>query len=250
MKFAAEVSYHGALFSGWQTQPQLPTVQEEIEKVLSLLNNGAVKITGSGRTDAGVHARGQVCSFEMAESWRPDKLLLAVNANLPAGIQFMRVAETEENFNARFDTQSREYVYFIWNSRAIYPHIEPFVCHLKAGSYDWNLAAKACRLLEGRHDFQAFCKKNEVPENSVRTLYSVRLYRRGALLWLHVKGDAFLMNMIRIILGNLELVAQGKRKAEWLTELLEQGEREDSGRTFPAQGLFFWRANYGRRIFE
>lgn len=250
MKFAAEVSYHGALFSGWQTQPQLPTVQEEIEKVLSLLNNGAVKITGSGRTDAGVHARGQVCSFEMAESWRSDKLLLAVNANLPAGIQFMRVAETEENFNARFDTQSREYVYFIWNSRAIYPHIEPFVCHLKAGSYDWNLAAKACRLLEGRHDFQAFCKKNEVPENSVRTLYGVRLYRRGTLLWLHVKGDAFLMNMIRIILGNLELVAQGKRKAEWLTELLEQGEREDSGRTFPAQGLFFWRANYGRRIFE
>lgn len=250
MKFAAQVSYNGGLFNGWQTQPQTFTVQEEIEKVLAILNNGTVKITGSGRTDAGVHARGQVCSFEMNDAWRTDKLLIAVNANLPDGIQFMRVAEVAEDFNARFDALSREYVYFIWNARAIYPHIEPFVCHLKGGNYDWNLAAEACKLLEGRHDFRAFCKKNEVPENSVRTLYSVRLFKRGALLWLHIKGDAFLMNMIRIIVGNLELVAQKKKKREWLSELLENGQREDSGRTFPAKGLFFWRANYDKKLFK
>jgi len=250
MKFAAEVSYNGGLFSGWQTQPELPTVQQELERVLSLLNNGSVKVTGSGRTDAGVHARAQTCSFEMSQDWRADKLLLAVNANLPDGIQLMRAAKAPSGFNARFDAVSREYVYFIWHAQAIYPHITPFVCHIKARGYDWNLAAKACRLLEGLHDFSAFCKKTEVPENAVRTLESVRLYKRGALVWLHVRGNAFLMNMIRIMLGNLELVALGKKPPAFISELLENGSREDGGRTFPPQGLFFWRTNYKYRLFD
>ena len=249
MNFAAEVSYNGGLFSGWQCQPGLSTVQEEIEKVLSLLNGSGVKITGAGRTDAGVHAKGQVCSFELDEAWRPDKLMLAVNANLPQGVQFMRVAEAPDNFNARFDAVSREYVYFMWHGRAVYPHLEPFVSHIKAGNYDWELAAQACRYLEGEHDFGAFCKKNETPENTVRTLHSARLCRRGRLVWLHVKGNAFLMNMIRIVLGNLELVAQKKRPPEWIAEMLENGDRESGGRTFPPNGLFFWRVNYREKLF-
>lgn len=250
MKFAAKVSYNGGLFSGWQCQPGLFTVQEEIEKVLSLLNNGAVRVTGAGRTDAGVHALGQVCSFELSKDWRPDKLMLAVNANLPVGIQFMNTAEVPSDFNARFDTISREYVYFIWNSRTVYPHIEPFVCHLKARGYDWKLAADACHFLEGEHDFSAFCKKNEVPENAMRTLQSVKLRKRGDLVWLYVKGNAFLMNMIRIMLGNLEIVALGKRPPEWIKELLDGGIREDGGRTFPPSGLFFRRVNYEKKLFD
>lgn len=249
MRFAACVSYNGGLFSGWQLQPGCFTVQEETEKVLSLLNNGAVRITGAGRTDAGVHARGQVCSFELSDKWSANKLMLAVNANLPVGIQFMKVAEVPDDFNARFDAVSREYVYFIWHNRAIYPHIEPFVCHIKARDYDWQLASQACRFFEGEHDFSAFCKKNEVPDNAVRTIHSIKLRKRGNLVWLHVKGNAFLMNMIRIMLGNLELVAQKKRPPEWIKTLLDGGVREEGGRTFPPQGLFFWRVNYKKQLF-
>lgn len=250
MNFVAQVSYNGGLFNGWQLQDGVPTVQEDIERVLSLLNNGSVRITGAGRTDAGVHARGQVCNFKLNERWSSDKLMLAVNANLAPGIQFMKVAEAPDDFNARFDALSREYVYFIWHSRAIFPHIEPYVCHIKARGYDWQAASEACRYLEGEHDFSAFCKKTEVPENSVRTLYSVKLCKKGDLVWLHVKGNAFLMNMVRIMLGNLELVALKKRPPEWIKELFSNGEREESGRTFPAQGLFFWRVNYEKNLFD
>lgn len=249
MHFAAEVSYNGGLFCGWQTQPWLATVQKELERVLSLLDGAPIKVTGSGRTDAGVHARAQMCSFEMSRCWAADKLMLAVNANLAPGIQLMRAAKAPDGFNARFDAQSREYVYFIWNAPAIYPHITPFVCHIKARGYDWNSVRKACQLLEGTHDFSAFCKKTEIPQNAVRTLESVRLYKRGALVWLHVKGNAFLMNMIRIMLGNLELVALSKKSPEFISNLLKNGCREEGGRTFPPHGLFFWRANYKYRLF-
>ena len=249
MNFVAQVSYNGGLFNGWQLQNGVPTVQEEIERVLSLLNNAPVRIVGAGRTDAGVHAKGQVCSFKLKEQWSPSKLLLAVNANLANGVQFMKLAQCGEDFNARFDAVTREYVYFIWNNRAIFPHIEPFVCHLKSRGYDWQAASDACRYLEDTHDFSAFCKKTEVPENPVRTLDFVRLHKKGDLVWLHVKGNAFLMNMIRIMLGNLELVALKKHKPEWLKELLCSGTREQSGRTFPPQGLFFWRVNYEKKLF-
>ena len=245
-RYAAEVSYEGSKFYGWQVQDGFASVQQAFEESLTLLNDGVhVDVTGAGRTDSGVHARGQVCSFDLADDWQPRKLLLAINAHLPEGTSAMRVCRARPDFHARYDAVSREYMYFIWNSSSIYPQLLPNVCWLKGSGYDWSRAAEACRWLEGEHDFGAFCRAAERPEDAVRTMYRVRLVRRGHLLKLHVVGSGFLTNMVRIMVGCLELVARGRKEPRWIGELFDPGAvRLGRARTFPPQGLFLWRINY------
>lgn len=245
-RYVAEVSYDGAGFLGWQIQPGLSTVQGTLEEALSLLNGSHVGVAGAGRTDAGVHARAQVCSFDLDKIWEPRRLLLAVNANLMSGARVIRLAEAPSPyFHARFDAKSREYMYFMWNSSTIYPALEPNVCWLKPEAYDWEKARKACSFLEGEHDFGAFCRNTDRPKDSVRTIYKARLRKKGNLIRFHIAGNGFLTNMVRIIMGNLVLVARGDREPEWINALFgKTGERSEGGRTFPPQGLFLWRINY------
>ncbi len=244
-RYAAELSYNGASYSGWQIQPDRPSVQEAVEKVLSMLDKRPVAVTGAGRTDSGVHARAQVCSFDMSKKWDEYRLLMAVNANLPQGITAMRLTETRPEFHARYDAVAREYVYFMWTRRTIYPHISPFVHWIKGSGRDWSLAAKACPFLEGEHDFTNFCRASNVPDDPVRNMYKVRLRRRGDLIWLRIKGNGFLTNMVRMIMGDLELIAKGERLPEWLPSLFgPDHDRSSAGRTFPPNGLFLWRVDY------
>lgn len=245
-RYVAEISYDGGRFFGWQLQPGLPTIQGALEDALSVLNGSCVAVAGAGRTDAGVHARGQVCSFDLHMRWEPRRLLLAINANLAKGISVMRLVEAPaEDFHARFDAGSREYIYFVWNAAVIYPALEPYVCWLKPDRYDWQRARQACAYLEGRHNFGAFCRHADRPEDPVRTIYRARLSKKGALVRLHLIGSGFLTNMVRIIMGNLELVARCAKEPEWIETLLsETGERSDGGKTFPPCGLFLWKINY------
>lgn len=245
-RYVAEVSYDGMRFHGWQTQPGLTTVQGVLEDSLSLLNGTRVAVAGAGRTDAGVHAKGQVCSFDLNKEWEPRRLVLAANANFARGASIIRLAEAPRpDFHARFDALSREYIYFIWNSSTIYPALTPNVCWLKPGGYDWRRAQEACAYLEGRHDFGAFCRNCDRPGDAVRTIYRARLRKKGRLISLHLVGSGFLTNMVRIITGNLELIARGDKEPGWIKTLLEEtSERADGGRTFPANGLFLWRINY------
>lgn len=245
-RYAAEVSYDGAGFSGWQSQPGLTTVQGVLEEALSLLDGSRVAAAGAGRTDAGVHAKGQVCSFDLNKAWDIKRLLPAVNANLPKGVSVVRLAEAPSaDFHARFDAVSREYIYFVWNSNAIYPALTPNVCWLKQGGCDWAAAAEACAYLEGEHDFGAFCRAGDRPENCRRTIYRAKLRKKGNLIYLRLTGSGFLTNMVRIIMGSLALVARGEREPLWVKSLLtEARERSESGRTFPPNGLFLWGINY------
>lgn len=244
-RYAAEVSYNGAPYFGWQIQPDRPSVQEALEKVLSMLDKRPVSVTGAGRTDSGVHARAQVCSFDMSKEWDEYRLLMAVNANLPEGITLMRLTKARPGFHARYDAVAREYVYFMWTGRTIYPHITPFVHWVKGGGRDWSLAEKACRLLEGEHDFTNFCRASNVPDDPVRTIYRARLRRRGDLMWFRIKGNGFLTNMVRMIMGDLELIAKGERRPEWLLSLMMPGfDRSTAGMTFPPNGLFLWKIDY------
>ncbi len=246
VRYAAEISYNGACFFGWQIQPEKPSVQLALEVALSGLNGSYVNVIGAGRTDAGVHARGQVCSFDMAKKWDERKLLLALNVNLPEGVSALKLAEARPDFHARYDAISREYLYFIWTGSSIYPHLVPVTYWAKGNSYDWSLAAEACKYLEGEHNFGNFCRRSNLPNNAVRTMYSVKLHRRGRLVYLRVKGNGFLTNMVRIILGDLELVAKKERKPEWISELFEDvHDRTYGGRTFPPTGLFLWKIHYG-----
>ncbi len=243
-RYSLEISYQGEKFAGWQTQPGVLTVQESLEGALSLLNGSPVKVTAAGRTDAGVHARAQVASFWMDRDWEPRRLLLALNAHLPEGAAVTSVRPRREDFDARRDALWREYAYFVWQGSFCYPHLRPLVWWKKKEDWQWDRLLQACQLLEGRHDFSAFCRQAEVPENPVRRIHFVRPLRRGALTVFRIRGDAFLTNMVRIMVGNLHWVACGKRPLSWLAGLLQGGRRSESAVTVPPSGLFFWRVGY------
>ena len=246
MRYAAEVSYDGGQFFGWQVQPNLPTVQQALEEAVSVLNGTRTSVAGAGRTDAGVHARAQVCTFDMKREWDARSLTLAMNAHLPHGVSVMRAASVADDFHARFSAVSREYRYFIWNASTIYPHIKGHVAWLKGGGYDWAAAAAAAKQLLGEHDFRNFCRLEGSERSTVRRITRVRLICRGKLIIFQIRGDGFLHNMVRIILGNLELAALGKIRPDEITQLLDpqKSARADGGRTFPACGLWFWKASY------
>lgn len=249
-RYAAEVSYDGAKFFGWQIQPGLPTVQQSLEYAISKLNGVHTPVAGAGRTDAGVHARAQVCTFDMAREWENRRLLLAVNANLPEGVSLMKTAPVSDNFHARFSAKEREYRYFIWNASAIYPYLEGKVCWLKASRYDWQAAADASKYLLGSHDFRNFCKYEGVEHTTVRTITKIRLYNRLPVVMLRIKGVGFLHNMVRIIMGALEMAALGEIAPSQIKDLLDTKThtREDGGRTFPACGLYLWKIYYDEKV--
>lgn len=248
-RYAAELSYNGALYCGWQMQSNGFTVQEAVESTLSMLNKGPVSVAGAGRTDSGVHARAQVCSFDMSKEWDEFRLLMALNSNLPEGISAMRLIKTKPDFHARFNALKREYIYFLWTKKTIYPHIAPFVYSIMGDKYDWGLASKACRFLEGEHDFSNFCRTCKVPDDPVRKIYRARLRRRGPLVWFRIVGNGFLTNMVRMIMGDLVLVAKGEKDPEWIKYLFEVGsEKSYAARTLPPSGLFLWRIDYGESL--
>ncbi len=243
-RYSCEISYDGGKFFGWQTQPGVMTVQEELEKALTLLNGATVKVTGAGRTDAGVHARGQVCSFLMNREWRPRKLVLALNANLPEGASVVSVSPRAMEFDARRDALWREYAFFVWRGPFCYPHIRPYVWWKKKDNWDHDMLRRACMLLTGTHDFTAFCRASELPDNPIRWMHFVRMFKRGHLTVFRIRGDAFMTNMVRIMVGNLDAVGSGAKSLSWLSALLDGAPRTESAVTVPPNGLFFWRVGY------
>ncbi|MDR1049390.1 MAG: tRNA pseudouridine(38-40) synthase TruA [Synergistaceae bacterium] len=248
IKYAAQVAYKGTSYAGWQRQSEAVSVQQVLEEALGRLSPPFVKVAGAGRTDAGVHSVGQVASFVMGKEWEPERLLLGANFHLPPDVALMRAGRVPEDFDARRSALWREYRYFIWHGRSCWPHLRGFVWQRKR-RWDAEKARLACRALEGSHDFRAFCKTGECPENSVRTLHRVRYKKMGDLSLIVVRAPSFLMNMVRIMVGNIDKVARGEEPLPWIEGLLNGAERVSSGMTAPPEGLFFWRAAYGGDIF-
>ena len=246
MNFAAKVSYLGKNYSGWQIQPDALSIQEVIEGVLAKINGAPVRITGAGRTDKGVNAWGQVASFELAKNIEPDKLRMAMNFYLPEDIRVMKIFYVNSDFNARYSAHSREYKYFIYHGYVCPPMLNNYVWWRKGKNWNMDIAREACKIIQGRHDFRAFCKTGECPDDSFRTIDMIRLRNHGNLSIISIKAQSFMTNMVRIIIGNMNAVALGKRTLSWLEELLLGREREESAMTVPACGLWFWRVNYAK----
>lgn len=244
MKYAVEISYRGDCFAGWQLQPGAPTVQESLERALTILNGSPVRVSGAGRTDGGVHARGQVASFVLKRSWSPYRLMLALNDNMPDSVSVIRAAPVPDGFDARRNALWREYAYFIWHGPSCYPHLKPVVWWRKKDNWDHGAVKECCSMLVGEHDFGAFCKLSEKPENCRREILRTQYVKRGSLSVFRIRGTAFLTNMVRIIVGNLDAVGRGTKSPEWFSSLLNGGSRVDSAMTVPASGLFFWRVGY------
>ncbi len=243
MRYAARVSYLGSAYSGWQRQAQGKGVQEEIERALHAATGKTIRTTAAGRTDAGVHALGQVISFDIDKPWAPDRLLLALNFYLPEDISITAVRHAPQDFDARRSALWREYRYYIWHGNAPSPLLRGRSWWNKH-PWDFGRAQEACALYRGSHDFRAFCKTTERPERTVRTILRATLHRRGNLCVFTVRGASFLTNMVRIMVGNLDAVGRGKKDTEWLSGLLAGEERRRSAMTAPAEGLYLWRVGY------
>jgi len=247
-KIRLEFAYEGTHFHGFQRQsPEKRTVQGELERVLSRLTGESIVVYGSGRTDAGVHARAQVAHFETNSSIPVKRWPLILNQHLPPDIIVRRAEEAPADFHARYDAKAKEYRY--WIDRGEVPHLwlRRFSWHVR---YPLDVAAmrEAAGHLVGTHDFTTFSSAKTPLENRVRTLYAIKVeetvMQESPLLVVSVLGNGFLYNMVRIIVGTLVDVGRGRLAAAAIPELLAARDRTRAGMTAPPQGLILWQVLY------
>jgi len=242
-----QLEYEGTGFEGFQRQPRGRTVEVELEKALRRLTGEAVRIIGASRTDAGVHALGQVVNFRTTAVIPAERIACALNGILPADIRILESCEAEAGFHARHDAYRKTYIYLIYRQQrgaVLYRHrawlifkdlrVEPM--------------AAAARELEGTHDFSSFCASNSGVQNRTRTVQQCRLESEGPWLRLQITADGFLYHMVRNIIGTLVAVGQGKIPAEAITGILQSRERSRAGPTAPAQGLYLLQIDYPHNV--
>lgn len=236
--------YDGGRYSGWQKQGNTPgTIQEKLESLLSKLLKQEVEIAGSGRTDAGVHARMQVCSFRADTGLRPDELLSLLRRYLPEDIGALSLETAPPRFHARLNCKEKTYMYRIWNSEA--PNIfERRYLYLFPEPLDLDRMRQAAEYLTGRHDFTSFCSNKRMKKSPVRNLKRISIEKNGDELRLCLTGDGFLYNMVRIIVGTLLLAGTGQISPEEIPAILAARDRSKAGPTAPAQGLTLWEVCY------
>lgn len=252
LTFAATVAYNGAPFAGFARQPGQLTVQGELEHALELLFRREVLTTCAGRTDAGVHALGQVISFDVAESELRGRTLQSLQRSLQAltheSISIRGLEEKPAGFSARFDAQSREYHYHLCIDDTAPIFTKDFAWHVP-GVLDVEAMQAGAQYLIGEHDFKSFCMAvsavgKPTHRNVMEISFSTQEVFGEHLLVIKVVGNAFLHSMVRTIVGTLVAVGKGRRSPEWVQQVLEAKDRSAAGENAPAQGLVFWRVNY------
>ncbi|MBM7610631.1 tRNA pseudouridine38-40 synthase [Lysinibacillus composti] len=244
-RLKATISYDGTLFSGYQVQPGERTVQLEVEQVLMKMHKGdKISVTASGRTDARVHATGQVIHFDTPLVIPPDRYQKALNVQLPRDIRVLNVEEVSDDFHARFSVTGKRYRY-IWSTELIQ---SPFRRHyavetngVKPNVEEMNRAAQ---FIVGTYDFSSFCAANTSVVDKVRTVHSLDFEWHGEELHMIIEGKGFLYNMVRIIAGTLWDVGIGKREASSLKSIIDAKDRSKSGKTAPAHGLYLEKVFY------
>jgi tRNA pseudouridine38-40 synthase len=239
------LEYDGTDFEGWQVQPGARRcVQGVLEEALARLAEGPVAVFGAGRTDAGVHAEGQVASVRAATRLDPPTLRRALNALLPRDLAVRELAAAPDGFHARRDARSKLYVYRIWNASERSPLRDRFAVHLPA-ALDLAALREGAGALVGSHDFASFRAAGGSGRTSVRTLSRVEWQGEiGGELRLEVEGNGFLRHMVRNLVGTLLEVGRGRRPAASLPALLEARDRRLAGPTAPAHGLTLVRVDY------
>ncbi|MCA9668536.1 MAG: tRNA pseudouridine(38-40) synthase TruA [Myxococcales bacterium] len=233
------IAYDGADFSGWQRNPGARTVQATIEAVLrEMTQDETVTLRVTGRTDAGVHALGQLAAFKTESAIAEQRFLRGLNSLLPDSVSILAVESVPLDYNPRHKNAGKHYRYTIWNHREIAPADKRRAWHIY-GAVDRMQMARAARLLVGTHDFAAFRAADCERPSTTRTLYRVTVSELQARreLRIDVEGTAFLKNMVRIIAGTLLDIGRGKLPLELVHELLESGDRTRAGITAPPHGL-------------
>lgn len=257
MNTALLVAYDGTDFCGWQVQANGRTVQGELERAIEAAFGSFSRVTGSGRTDAGVHAAGQVCNFALADGIKisPARVADALNAKLPPDVRVLESAAAPEEFDACRSAKKKTYRYSVYFSRRENPLLERYA--VRFGEFpDFARMGECARILEGEHDFTAFSSTGSSVRTTVRTVYSVEVSPwvdkfggRTPGVYIDVCGSGFLYNMVRIMAGAILECGTGKLPLAAAEEALRTGDRELLGKTMPAKGLTLLRAEYGFPLF-
>lgn len=244
------LQYDGTRYSGWQKQGNTEnTIQGKVEGVLSRLLNSPTEVHGSGRTDAGVHALGQVANFhgnpkkENGSPLSPLEIQTYLNQYLPTDICVTELQEASSRFHARLNARQKHYRYRIDNSAAAHVFQRKYVARFKT-NYDLNVMRHAADLLLGEHDFKSFCENKHMKKSTIRILDKITISETDGILCLDFYGNGFLYHMVRILTGTLLEVGEGKRQPEQIPSILKACSRPAAGFTAPAQGLFLMEVFY------
>ena len=243
MRVRAVVAYDGTDYGGWQRQTNAPTVQAALETALAQVGQGAITVLAAGRTDAGVHAEGQVAAFDT--DWRHGvgALQRALNAVLPPDVAVRDVAQVASGFHPRYDARSRRYRYTVYNAPVRSPLTRRYSLHV-AAPLDVDAMQQAARVLIGEHDFAAFGQPYKPGGATVRRMLLAEWERKLSWLTFDVEANAFLYRMVRSIVGTLLQVGRGEMSVDEFAAVLASRERSQAGQTAPPHGLCLMEVKY------
>lgn len=238
------IEYDGTDYHGWQCQADLPTVQKTIENALRQITGESVKIAGSGRTDAGVHAMGQVASFLTETQLDPETLGKALNSTLPRDISIIKAQKVSDRFHAQFSSRSKVYEYRVFNRQHPPALHRNKVWHVPE-KLDAEKMKEAAAHLEGKHDFSVFAAADITVKSTVRTVERVHIRKtREGIILIEIEADGFLKRMVRMITGTLVETGKGKLAPEGFRRILAEGRKTKNVFTAPPQGLFLKKVIY------
>lgn len=237
------LKYNGTAYHGWQIQDNADTVQGQLETAVEQIFCEKISVNGCSRTDAGVHANEFCCNFRTENPLSCETVTRALNAKLPLDIAVMKCEEVPLGFHSRFDTKSKEYIYKIWNSELRNPFLLDTVFQYKY-NLDERKLDKSAKDFIGTYDFKAFCASGSSVQDTVRTIYNAEVSRNGDLVIFKVEGDGFLYNMVRIMVGTLIYINEGKIKENEIKDIILSGNRNNAGKTVSPEGLYLNKVNY------
>ena len=242
MRYLATFSYDGSKYFGYQKQKGVSSIQEDLERALTLINNKSVHVCASGRTDAGVHANGQCAHFDIDINITPDKLKHALNGLLNGNIYVKSVVEVPDTFHARFDVKQKEYIYKI-NTGEYSPIYKDYI-YQYCKPLDVDSMKTAIKLFEGEHNFKSFTKANVETNNFVRIIYSTDVSVIDNIIIIKFVGNGFMRYMVRNMVGFLIEIGEGKRNISDVNSVLLEEDRTKAGKTAPPEGLYLNKVTY------
>ncbi|MFK7886691.1 MAG: tRNA pseudouridine(38-40) synthase TruA [Gammaproteobacteria bacterium] len=246
-RVALVIEYDGSGFHGWQVQPNARTVQAELERALAAVATQPIATICAGRTDTGVHALSQVVHFDVPCARPPNAWTMGLNSNLPDDVRVLSATPVDGDFHARFGAVSRTYRYVVLN-RA---HPSPLArqrSYWQRQALDIEAMREAAAHLVGEHDFSAFRAASCQAPNPIRTVQAISIDATSPWVTIDITANAFLQNMVRIVVGSLLRVGRGEATPAWMGEVLQAGDRRHRGKTAPPQGLFFAAVRYEARF--
>lgn len=247
MRYGLKIAYDGTDYAGWQRQKNAVSVQEKLEEAVYLALGERVNITASGRTDAGVHAVGQVCHFDLQSTVPPEKMPDCLNRFLPNDIRAVDGFYAGEEFDSNRSAKKKTYRYSLYVSAREMPLKERYATRIE-NAKELAILQSVAKLFEGEHDFKAFCASGSSVKTTVRTVYSVRVEEGESYgsrdINIFVTGNGFLYNMVRTMVGELLDLADGRRTEESLLSAYQTGDRSLLGKTMPAKGLTLMQVEY------